>query len=78
MSIGVAENLHTDKEKRRNFSALKSCTDVQIVTVACVIISNVHLNYSQNGFIFVPNISHKAYKDLLLVGHTIARPYIYT
>ena len=77
MSIGGAENLHTDKEKRRNFSALKSCTDVQIVTVACVIISNVHLNYSQNVF-FVANISHKAYKDLLLVGHTIARPYIYT
>ena len=26
MSIGGAEDLHTNKEKRRHFSALKSCT----------------------------------------------------
>ena len=25
--IGGVEDLHTDKEKRRNFSALKLCTD---------------------------------------------------
>ena len=54
MSIGGAENLHTDREKRRNFSALKSCTDVQIVTVACVIISNVHWNDSQKVLFLYP------------------------
>ena len=77
MSIGGAEDLHTDKE-REGSSVCQNC--IQIITVVHVIIFNIHLSHSQMVVTFVPNISSypKAYKDLPSVGHKIARPYIYT
>ena len=49
MSIGVADNLHTDKEKEGS-SVCQNC--IQIITVVHVIIFNIHLSHSQNGGYF--------------------------
>ena len=76
MSIGGVEDLRTDEEREGTSVCQNS---VQIITVLRAIIFNIHLSHSKNVVTFVPNIClyPKAYKDLLLVGHTIARPYIY-
>ena len=49
MSIGRADNLHTDKE-REGSSVCQNC--IQIITVVHVIIFNIHLSHSQNGGYF--------------------------
>ena len=76
MSIGGVEDLRTDEE-REGTSVCQNSR--HIITVLRAIIFNIHLSHSQMVVTFVPNICFypKVYKDLLLVGHTIARPYIY-
>ena len=49
MSIGGAEDLHTDEE-REGSSVCQNC--IQIITVVRVIISKIHLSHPQNGCYF--------------------------
>ena len=49
MSIGRADNLHTDKEREGSSVCQNS---IQIITVLRAIIFNIHLSHSQNGGYF--------------------------